>query len=114
MKSLPLRVILLFLMLFGNSNSLFSANEISDAVNNGEQQELTEGSLVGEQVDSLFDSALPAQKAPLFFKIFHGDFHFEASNSAHTSSSVNYIKRSRYLFPAFGPKELIFPFHVFF
>ncbi len=112
---LPKRMILVLLMLIGNSGIAFSAHSgILDLYEVQEDRPVLQASEVEEQAGDLFDSVLPTQKNLLFSKLNPGalcDFDSQILN--HTSSSLNYIKRSRYLQPALGVKEVIYPFHVF-
>ena len=113
--SLSLRVISLFLMLFSSSNNLFSANQqaLSPLVEN-EEQEILNSLVFEEQVGSQFDPILPFQKNLIFFNsCFNTRVDLDFRIIEHTASSLNYIKRSRYIFPSLGVKEVIFPFHVF-
>ncbi|WP_029033168.1 hypothetical protein [Salinimicrobium terrae] len=109
------RVVLLFLMLFGNSNSIFSANQgfLTSEDRDG-LQELISTPLAGEEVENLFDFILPSQKSLVFVK---GSFYFpelfEAHSANHTTTSLHYLKRSHNIVPGLGVKEIIFPFHVF-
>lgn len=109
------QLLLLFLLLPGSSNSLYSANKVVEfSENSVVNRELLPAIYVGEQVDNLFDSILPSSRNPFFFKAgFHSFEGFNARILNHTVSSLSYIKRSRHIFPNLGVKEVIFPFHVF-
>ncbi|MFD2516641.1 hypothetical protein [Salinimicrobium flavum] len=112
---LPSQMVLLFLLLFGSSTGSFSANFIFSV--NGIQEAQHDSnvtSLIDDQVVNLGDSILPAQKTIFFLKGSMnkvGDLYEQTIT--HTNISQNYIKRSRYIFPSLGVKEVIFPFHVF-
>ncbi len=110
-----LRVKLFLLMLLGSTCSLFSAS--SDLPVNQVQekeQEAESHDLLGEQITSLFDSILPTHKNLLFSSGgYSTGSDFEAHILNHTFTSLNYIKRSRYIIPGLGVKEVIFPFHIF-
>lgn len=113
---IPPKVVLLFLVLLGSSNLLFSANQgFSHYANQEDQQLLISSSLLGEQVNGLYDSILPFSKNLLYVKGFSNNAveDFTVRIQSHTTTSLNYIKRSRYIFPGLGVKEVIFPFHVF-
>lgn len=112
---LPPQVVLLLLMLLGSSSSLFSATpEVPNNNSQKEQQDLMSTFLVGEEVTDLFDSILPINKPILFVKGSTGaGVDLKNHQISHTTTSQNYIKRSRYIFPSLGVKEVIFPFHVF-
>lgn len=112
---MPPQVVLLILMLFGSSNSLFSAssqvlgNEFSQ-----KDQQAGHASMVNDQEGPGFDSVLPNQKDISFSNDSFGSMErFRNQTLYHSSTSQQYIKRSRYIFPSFGLKEIIFPFHVF-
>lgn len=111
---LPVRIVFLFLLLLGSSSSAFSANQsVQVPESENAQEELVDTSL-GEQIDEVFDSILPFHINPVTivagFAIAE-DFNARILN--HTLNSLSYIKRSRYIFPNLGIKEVIFPFHVF-
>lgn len=113
--SYPLRVVILFLLLLGSSETVFSANQDCRSFQTEEdKQEVISTSLVGEQLEILFDSILPFHKNINFLNSgFNLAGDFDALKLDHTVSSLSYIKRSRYIFPNLGVKEVIFPFHVF-
>lgn len=117
LKNIPiiLRVVPLFLMLLGSSNYLFSANQVSlSSQAEKEEQQIGGTFLLGEQVESQGDFILPYHKNLVFFDgSFKPAGDFNSRILDHTTSSLSYIKRSRYIFPTLGVKEVIFPFHVF-
>ena len=111
---MPLRSVLLFLLLLGSSNWLSSANEsLPTSEDQIDQRQIISETLVGEQVDNLCDFILPTQKSLLFIKGSFSNEFFEAHSANHTTTSLDYIKRSRHIFPGLGVKKVIFPFHVF-
>lgn len=105
--------VVLFLLLLGSSNSVFSANhEILNSFSrlSGEQVSTS----LGEQVDEQQEFVVPAQKQQLFQNYCcTAGRDFEALTIIHTRGYRDYIKQSRYLKPSLGVKEVIFPFHVF-
>lgn len=113
-KIFPLQVVLLLLMLLGSSSSLFSATPEVQFDHQKEQQDLLGTSLPGEVVPDLFDSTLPVQKTIIFFYYSTGGgVDLKDHFVIHTTTSQDYIKRSRLILPSLGVRETIFPFHVF-
>ena len=115
-STIPLQVVLFLLMLLGSTSSFsFSAyTDIPEAEISKDNQEDLCISIIGEQVQQLYDSVLPVQKNILFLKGDLGTvWELKSHLLYHTNSSEGYIKRSRNIFPALGVKEVIFPFHVF-
>ena len=108
------RVMLLLLILISNSGNMFSANS---GLFIGEELEKNQEELensVDEQIEDLSDPIRPNQKNPVFYNTGAGvTCDFTSRILDHTTSSLNYIKRSSYLLPSLGVKELIYPFHVF-
>ena len=112
---LPSRMVLLFMLLLGSSTISFSANSLSLPKVSPEDPQGSEfNSQLEEQVVNLYDFILPVQKISFFGKWSFSneiDLCYQAIN--HTDISQGYIKRSRYIIPSLGVKEVIFPFHVF-
>lgn len=108
-------MVLLLLFLFGSSHSSFSANSIFPENESGEvQQGSNVTSQIDEQVVNLYDSILPAHDIIFFLKgSMDKRVDLWDQTVTHTRISQIYIKRSRYIFPSLGVKEVIFPFHVF-
>lgn len=114
-SALPLQVIFLLLLLLSSNNSnLFAANPEFSKGEIAEDYQDLKFPAVGEPLVNQFDSILPVQTNILFHK---GNFAAveDLRNHIlyHTSTSQHYIKRSHFIFPALGVKEVIFPFHVF-
>lgn len=110
----PSRMVFLFLLLFGSSTTVISANLDSQILSEPETHQELIDIPPGEQVNEIFDFVLPFQKNLQVLKGSSGyAVNFEAHIAIHTATSLGYIKRSRYIFPALGVKEVIFPFHVF-
>ncbi len=110
------KVVLFLLMLIcGNSSYLFSANSQSTKSEIAEvYQDVISANNIDEQVNNPFDSLLPGQRDLLFIKGSLGSVgNYRSIILCHTSTSLNYIKRCRNIFPNLGIKKVIFPFHVF-
>lgn len=113
--SLPPRLVLLLMLLMGSSTTSFSANSLSlPKVSSEDQQDSGFTSQLEEQVVNLYDFILPAQKVTFFDKgSFSNEVDLWYQAITHTDISQGYIKRSRFIIPSLGVKEVIFPFHVF-
>ena len=111
---IPPRMILLFLLLLSSSKAVFSADLKHGFQPEPEIQQEELNSPVWEQVSGTLDLVLPLQKN---LQVIHGTFIYgnrpEAHFALYTSTSLGYIKRSRFIFPGLGIKQVIFPFHVF-
>ncbi|WP_156879192.1 hypothetical protein [Salinimicrobium xinjiangense] len=105
-----------FLLLLGGNNPAFaSQSQTCDVTSVTDTEEVLNNSMLEAQVSSLFDSILPLQKPILFQQGSVGtieDYKFHNLNL--TTTSLGYLKRSRFLEPGLGVKQVIFPFHVFF
>lgn len=114
--NLPLKVVL-FLLMLTSSNSSFSFSPHSPSPENKITEvypSVESTNKIDEQVNSLFNSILPAQKDLSFVKgSLSSGGNYRSNILCHTSTSLGYIKRSRNIYPNLSIREMIYPFHVF-